>query len=74
MKNVRCPVVLKKREQPERAVVGVVKFSVLAAAHHECSTHDWATNGGQGVPEKGQRRVSVLALLPALRAVIYLGR
>lgn len=68
------PSSVKKREQPERAVVGVLKFNVLAAAHHECSTHDWATNGGQGVSEKGQRRVSVLALLPALRAVIYLDR
>lgn len=32
---------LKKR------AVTVLQLNVLAAAHHECSTRDWATSGGK---------------------------
>ena len=73
LKNVREPVVLKQRAVTERAelllLVVVLKFSVLAAAHRECRTHDWAANG-----EKARGATEGSSLLPALRALIYSGR
>lgn len=52
-------------------MVVMLKFNVLAAAHHECGTHDWAASGEKARGAREGSKKSKCSGTPLQRAGIY---